>query len=300
MEELKKVSFVAAPFMAVAVSQYLLHVVSMMMAGQLAELSLSGVAIATSFCNVTGFRMENTGAALALGLSYWFNVILRGFYMKYLSSCEKTRVLILKDIFLSVKEFFHFGIPSAVMVCLEWWAFEILVLLSELLPNSKLETSVLSIWYYYTHPYKHVLHFNIPVGIRAAASTRVSNELGAGNPQAAQIAALVVMVLTLAESFIASTILFCCRHAFGYAYSNDKEVVNNVTKMIPLMCLSIVMDSLHAVLRVQTECIIQYLETILATNLRNTKSEKNGRGIAAKARMEDMGDDDLGNLCGRA
>ncbi|KAK6255763.1 hypothetical protein SCA6_017068 [Theobroma cacao] len=79
-------------------------------------------------------------------------------------------------------------------------------------------------------------------------STRVSNELGAGNPQAAQIAALVVMVLTLAESFIASTILFCCRHAFGYAYSNDKEVVNNVTKMIPLMCLSIVMDSLHAVL----------------------------------------------------
>ncbi|WRX22682.1 Multi antimicrobial extrusion protein - like 10 [Theobroma cacao] len=65
MEEIKKVSFVAAPFMAVAVSQYLLHVVSMMMAGHLAELSLSGVAIATSFCNVTGFSLL-TGLASGL------------------------------------------------------------------------------------------------------------------------------------------------------------------------------------------------------------------------------------------
>jgi MATE family multidrug resistance protein len=32
-------------------------------------------------------------------------------------------------------------------VCsLEWWSFEILVLLSGLLPNPQLETSVLSIW----------------------------------------------------------------------------------------------------------------------------------------------------------
>jgi hypothetical protein len=32
------------------------------------------------------------------------------------------------------------------MCSLEWWSFELLVLLSGLLPNPKLETSVLSIW----------------------------------------------------------------------------------------------------------------------------------------------------------
>ncbi|MBA0620083.1 hypothetical protein Godav_005854, partial [Gossypium davidsonii] len=57
LEELKKVSSVAVPFMAVAVSQYLLQVVSVMMAGHLGQLSLSAVAIATSFCNVTGFSL---------------------------------------------------------------------------------------------------------------------------------------------------------------------------------------------------------------------------------------------------
>lgn len=30
---------------------------------------------------------------------------------------------------------------------LEWWSFEILILMSGLLPNPELQTSVLSIWY---------------------------------------------------------------------------------------------------------------------------------------------------------
>ncbi|OMO55609.1 Multi antimicrobial extrusion protein [Corchorus capsularis] len=365
VEELKKVSLVAAPFVAVAFSQYLLQVVSMMMAGHLGELALSGAAIATSFCNVTGFSLlwgfsaaletlngqaygamqyeklgsytycafistlpiclpvcilwmymdkllvlmgqdpqvavvacrysmwlipglfaycilqtqirflqsqslmlpllftslatlcfhipvcwvlefrtglGNIGAALAISISYWFNVILLGLYMRYSSSCEKTRVLCLKDVFLSVKEFFQFAIPSAVMACLEWWSYEILVLMSGLLPNSTLETSVLSICLT-----SAALHYQLPFGISVAASTRISNELGAGNPQAAQLSAIIVVALTLIETVIASTTLFCCRHVFGYAYSNELDVVNKVTDMIPLMCLSFIMDGLHGV-----------------------------------------------------
>ncbi|KAK6266590.1 hypothetical protein QUC31_017427, partial [Theobroma cacao] len=205
--------------------------------------------------------LGNSGAALAIGFSYWFNVILHGFYMRYSSSCEKTRVLSLKDVFLSVKEFLRFGIPSAVVICLEWRSFEILVLLSGLLPNSKFETSVLSVCYdLFTST---SVHFYLPYGISAVASIRVSNELGAENPQAAQIASFVVMVLTLAESVNAAIILFCCLYVLGYAYTNEKDVITNVTKMVPILCLSIVMDSLHAVLAAQIPTIMKeniYLE----------------------------------------
>ena len=55
-------------------------------------------------------------AALSFGLASWFNVVLLGIYMRYSSSCEKSRALVLSDILLSVKEFFSFAIPSAVMV----------------------------------------------------------------------------------------------------------------------------------------------------------------------------------------
>ncbi|XWS30762.1 hypothetical protein CRYUN_Cryun23aG0017300 [Craigia yunnanensis] len=207
-------------------------------------ISLATLCFHVSVCWVLVFKsgLGNIGAALAISFSYWFNVILLGFYMRYSSSCEKTRILYLKDVFLSVKEFFQFAIPSVVMACLEWWSFEVLVLMSGLLPNSMLETSVLSICLSSSS-----LHYNIPFGISIAASTRISNELGAGNPQAAQITTFIAVVLTLVETVIASTMLFCCRHVFGYAYSNEKDMVTKFTQIVPLVCLSFIMDGLHAV-----------------------------------------------------
>ncbi|GMJ07833.1 hypothetical protein like AT1G66780 [Hibiscus trionum] len=142
-----------------------------------------------------------------------------------------------------VKEFFSYGVPSAVMICLEWWSFELLILLSGLLPDSMLETSVLSICMTITG-----LHFFVPYGISAAASTRVSNELGAGNPEAARLAVIVATVIGLIEPIMVAIVLFSCRHVFGYIFSNDEEVVNYIAQMIPLLCISVFMDSLQAVL----------------------------------------------------
>lgn len=56
------------------------------------------------------------GAALAITISLWCNVIFLGFYMRCSASCETTRTLILEDIFVSIKEFLIFALPSAVMV----------------------------------------------------------------------------------------------------------------------------------------------------------------------------------------
>ncbi|XWS75512.1 hypothetical protein CRYUN_Cryun01aG0095800 [Craigia yunnanensis] len=183
------------------------------------------------------------GAALSAGSASWLNVILLGVYMRYSSSCAKSRAFIFEDIFLCIKEFFSYGIPSAVMVCLEWWSLEILILLSGVLPNSMLETSVLSICLTIT-----ALHFFIPYGISAAASTRVSNELGAGNPQAARLSVIVAMVIAAIESITVAIALFSCRHVLGYLFSNEKQVANYVAEMIPLLCISVLMDSLQAVL----------------------------------------------------
>lgn len=57
VQELKKASSIAAPMVVVSILQYLLQVVSIIMVGHLGELSLSGVAIATSLTNVTGFSL---------------------------------------------------------------------------------------------------------------------------------------------------------------------------------------------------------------------------------------------------
>ncbi|GMY18482.1 protein DETOXIFICATION 12-like [Fagus crenata] len=187
--------------------------------------------------------LENLGAAVAIGISYWLNVILLGLYMTYSSACKKTLVPISMEIFQGMGEFFRFAIPSAIMICLEWWSFELLILLSGLLPHPELETSVLSICLNTI-----ATLYQIPYGLGAAASTRVSNELGAGNPQAARVTVFAVLFLTVAETSIVSTILLASGHVFGYTFSNEKEVVDYVATMAPLVSLSVIMDSLQGVL----------------------------------------------------
>ncbi|CAA2978820.1 DETOXIFICATION 14-like [Olea europaea subsp. europaea] len=188
-------------------------------------------------------KLGNAGASLSICLSYVLNVILLGLYVKYSSVCKKTHASFSKDVFLTMREFFQYAIPSAVMVCLEWWSFEVVILLGGLLPNPELETSVLSVCLTITS-----LHYLVQYSIGAAASTRVSNELGAGKPGAARVAVLAVLVLSVSEFVIASTIIFFCRYILGYAFSNEMDVVNYVKDMTPFFCVSIIMDSLQAVL----------------------------------------------------
>lgn len=56
------------------------------------------------------------------------------------------------------------------------------------------------------------------------------------------------MFLSVAETSIVSTSLFVCRRAFGYVFSDDKEVVDYVTRMAPLVCLSVILDSIQGAL----------------------------------------------------
>ncbi|XP_024038411.1 protein DETOXIFICATION 12 [Citrus clementina] len=195
-------------------------------------------------CWTLVFKLElgSMGAALAFSLSTWLNVILLGLYMMYSSACEKTRAPVSKESLLAIGQFFRLAIPSAIMVCLKWWSMEILILLSGLLPNPKLETSVLSICLTIS-----TLHFTIPYAFGVAASTRVSNELGAGNLQAARVAVWAATSYAVVEAVIVGTILFCCRYFLGYAYTKDNQVVHYVAVMAPLICLSVITDSLQAV-----------------------------------------------------
>ncbi|KFK29584.1 hypothetical protein AALP_AA7G153500 [Arabis alpina] len=304
--ELKKVSLLAAPMAAVTMAEYLLPFISLMVAGHNSELQLSGVALATSFTNVSGFSIlfglvcaletlcgqangarqyEKIGtytySAIASIIPICFLISILWLYMEKLlislgqdpdisriagsyafwlipglfaqtivipltrfsNSCQMTRGFVSEDFVSSVKQFFQYGVPSAAMVCLEWWLFELLILFSGLLPNPKLETSVLSVCLTTAN-----LHYMIPNGIASAVSTRVSNNLGAGNPQVARVSVLAGLCLWLVESSFFSTLLFTCRNIIGYAFSNSKEVVDYVAVLSPLLCLSFVLDGFTAVL----------------------------------------------------
>nr|GMC67853.1 protein DETOXIFICATION 14-like [Ipomoea batatas] len=189
------------------------------------------------------FNLGSSGAAMAIALSYWLNVVLLGVYVRCSSSCNDTRISFSREIYSCIGEFVRLAIPSAGMICLEWWTYEIVILLSGLLPNPQLEASVLSICLLIASS-----HYFIPFSIGAGASTRVSNELGAGNTEAARIAVLAVLVLTLSEAVLANTALLCSSRVLGFAFSNEKEVVDYIRGMVPFVCLLVLTDCIQGVL----------------------------------------------------
>jgi Na+-driven multidrug efflux pump len=63
---------------------------------------------------------------------------------------------------------------------LDWWTFEVIVMLSGLLPNPEQTMSMMGITFNI-----HALCFFAAHGLSGAASTRVGNDLGAGRPHMA-------------------------------------------------------------------------------------------------------------------
>ncbi|CAA7023689.1 unnamed protein product [Microthlaspi erraticum] len=189
------------------------------------------------------FGLGSNGAALAISMSFCLYAVILSCYVRFSSSCEKTRGFVSDDFWSSVKQIFRYGIPSAAMTCLEWWLYELVILTSGLLPNPKLETSVLSVIFTIVN-----FHYVIPAGVGAAVSTRVSNNLGAGNPQVARVSVFSGLFLWFLESAFFSILLFTTRHIIGYAFSNSKEVVDYVADLYPLLCLSFILDGFNVVL----------------------------------------------------
>ncbi|RDX57846.1 Protein DETOXIFICATION 16, partial [Mucuna pruriens] len=167
---------------------------------------------------------------------------------------------------------------------LEMWSFELMVLLSGLLPNPKLETSVLSIWLVFIFEILNTSAavWMIPFGLSGAGrlvflmnsihsscslpnlllenfpllyqlfhgscSIRVSNELGAGRPWTARLAVRVVVVIAIIEGILIGTLMILIRNIWGYAYSNEVEVVKYVATMFPILAASNFLDGIQCVL----------------------------------------------------
>ncbi|GMH24509.1 hypothetical protein Nepgr_026352 [Nepenthes gracilis] len=207
----------------------------------------SGVAffIHIPLCWLLVFKsgLGHLGAAFSMDISIWVNAVLLGLFMKFSSACARTRAPLSIEVLAQMPRFFRLAVPSALMLCLEYWSFELLVLLSGLLPNPKLETSVLSLCLTTSGTL-----FTIAYGLGAAASTRVSNELGSGKPQAAQTAVRGAMLLALTEALMATAALLGSRRSLGYLFSNDKQVINYYTVMSPLVTATVAIDAFQGVL----------------------------------------------------
>lgn len=92
------------------------------------------------------------------------------------------------------------------------------------------------------------LLFMISVGFNAAASVRVSNELGAGNPRAAAFSVIVVTTISFVISTIFAIAILLLRNIISYAFTEGEEVSDAVAELCPFLAVSVILNGIQPVL----------------------------------------------------
>ncbi|ONH94683.1 hypothetical protein PRUPE_7G026400 [Prunus persica] len=88
----------------------------------------------------------------------------------------------------------------------------------------------------------------ISLGFLAAASVRVSNELGRGSAKAAKFSVKVIVSISFAIGFVLFLLFLFLRERLAYIFTNDEEVATMVSNLSPLLAFSILLNSVQPVL----------------------------------------------------
>lgn len=140
--------------------------------------------------------------------------------------------------------YMRFALPSVVMVCVEWWTFEALIIMSGLLPDPGLTVAVMGICIQSSG-----LIWMFVSGFSMATSTRVSNSLGAGRPKAARLVTWTggAIGVGLELAFMAAVVLL--RHHWAFLFTDAQPVIDLTASLLPVFALSLPGDGANIVLQ---------------------------------------------------
>lgn len=121
--------------------------------------------------------------------------------------------------------FIQLAIPSMLMLCLEWWMFEIGGFLAGII--SEVELGSHSVIYELA-----VIAYMIPLGLSAASSVRVGTALGAGNVEQAKLSAKVPIVCGLSIAIVVAAIFVALKDYIAYIFTTEREIIDRVSDVM--------------------------------------------------------------------
>ncbi|CAN7030559.1 unnamed protein product [Brassica rapa subsp. trilocularis] len=188
------------------------------------------------------FDFGITGAMTSTLVAFWLPNIAQLLFVTC-GGCKDTwrgfSMLAFKDLW----PVFKLSMSSGGMLCLELWYNSILVLLTGNLKNAEVALDALAICINING-----LEMMIALGFLAAASVRVSNELGRGNSKGAKFATLNAVFTSLSIGFVLFFVFLFLRGRVSYIFTTSEAVAAEVADLSPLLACSILMNSVQPVL----------------------------------------------------
>ncbi|KAI3891658.1 hypothetical protein MKX03_004993 [Papaver bracteatum] len=181
------------------------------------------------------------GATATSNVSWWIiDLVLFSYIVG--GGCPQTWTGFSIEAFSGLWEFFKLSVASGVMLCLENWYYNILVLMAGNLNNATVAVSALTVCMSI-----YGLESMISLGFYASAGIRVANELGAGNGKAAKFAAQVSAITSLIIGIIFCTLIMIFHDKLAIIFTSTNVVLHAVDNLAILLIFTILLNSIQQV-----------------------------------------------------
>lgn len=137
-------------------------------------------------------------------------------------------------------EFISLGLPGTAMLCSEWWAFEVTVIMAGFLGTEQVAAQVIILQV-------ASLAFMVPLGLGIAGCTIVGNALGASKrPLAINMADLAIRSIIGLEFGVAAIIMLVGKW-YIRLFTDDEDVLYHSDRMIPFLAFFTFIDGIQGV-----------------------------------------------------
>ncbi|KAM2647492.1 hypothetical protein TB1_000732 [Malus domestica] len=193
------------------------------------------------FLFIKVFGWGTGGAAAAYDISAWGMALAQVVYI--VGWCTDGWKGLSWLAFKELWSFAKLSIASAVMLCLEIWYFMTIIVLTGHLDDPVIAVGSLSICMN-VNGWEGMLF----IGINAAISVRVSNELGSAHPRAAKYSVIITILESLLIGMIFALVILAAKDHFAIIFTESKEMQQAVSRLAFLLSVTMLLNSVQPVI----------------------------------------------------
>jgi MATE family multidrug resistance protein len=175
------------------------------------------------------------GSALAFITGRFLQCVLLTMYIWIYPPVPEASFWLNRKCFLGLYDYFKFSLGSLILMCAEWWPFEILTYLS----------TKMSYLDYNVHIYAAQLNsllFSLAIGIGFATTIYISEYIAKHSVKVTKKAAKICLTYAIILAGILSLIVFCLRGIILQLFTTDKDILEKGQNIMLILSFSTFLD----------------------------------------------------------
>ncbi|CDW78835.1 transparent testa 12 protein [Stylonychia lemnae] len=184
--------------------------------------------------------LDISGAALATTITYFSNFIIVTIYCANSPDLKDSFFFPDRETFKDLGDYLRIGIPSASMLCLEWWSLEVLALVAGYINVITTASFVIIV-----NTFCAMGMFAFGAGI--AASVCVGKAVGEGDHHKAMQYSKLIVMMTFVMVIILSIFLLQARTIIAMVFTTDEQMIDLISNAYQILAGTLILHGLGLV-----------------------------------------------------